>query len=377
MLATTLSLLTLAAGRNVPSGPAETIQFQTIKDLLPRATSSSATALSPDGTTLVGTWGREKLWYAFVLQDGRTVKTLKLPPNSSGFYGTWVGAGGKSVCGDLIQQSGDHVAARWSADTQGFKLCNARSSVRDVSDDGKVIVGNLMTARRELIAVRFGPDLKAARLPRPEASPFASAYAVSGDGKVIAGMLGMRPVRWIGKRLEPLAPPEPGTRVVPSAVNRTGSVIVGSRQYRARLNGSEFPVDDAFVWIQGKGIRGLGFLPKNGDFPRRASANAVSADGLLVAGYCEAEEIPVRDKKGVVVGSRGIDSAFIWDEKHGLRDLQKVLTARYGADWLHGWRLCSVTGMSADGKTLVGSAFNGEGFDQSYVLKLPVRPDKL
>jgi hypothetical protein len=77
---------------------------------------------------------------------------------------------------------------------------------------------------------------------------------------------------------------------------------------------------------------GLGFLP--GD--NGSVAFAASADGSLIVG-----------------GSDGSESrAFVWDDEHGMRRLSDLLIAQ--GDDLLGWRLVAASGVSADGRTIVG-----------------------
>jgi hypothetical protein len=46
--------------------------------------------------------------------------------------------------------------------------------------------------------------------------------------------------------------------------------------------------------------------------------------------------------------------AFLWDAANGLRSLKTVLTTQFGLD-LTGWRLTEATGISDDGKVIVGT----------------------
>jgi hypothetical protein len=60
--------------------------------------------------------------------------------------------------------------------------------------------------------------------------------------------------------------------------------------------------------------------------------------------------------------------AMLWDAEHGLRRLKDVLEAS-GAD-LTFWNLESVSGMSSDGKLLVGEATCGSR-RMSFLARLP------
>jgi hypothetical protein len=94
---------------------------------------------------------------------------------------------------------------------------------------------------------------------------------------------------------------------------------------------------------------GLGFLPGSSG----SDARAVSADG------------------SVVVGTSG-GEAFIWDAGHGMRSLKQVLTDDFGLD-LSLWNLLEATGISADGRTIVGDGF--QGFDSNQRAWIAIIPE--
>jgi probable HAF family extracellular repeat protein/predicted outer membrane repeat protein len=124
------------------------------------------------------------------------------------------------------------------------------------------------------------------------------------------------------------------------AVSADGSVVVGSAS-------SEFGTE-AFRWTQTGGLVGLGHLPGGNIFSR---AYAVSADGSAVVGISSS-------------GSGTI--AFIWDSTNGMQNLKEVLTETYALD-VTGWDLYSATGISADGKTIVGSGGIDSWYSQSWI----------
>ena len=95
----------------------------------------------------------------------------------------------------------------------------------------------------------------------------------------------------------------------------------------------------------------LGDLP-GGDF--ESVARAVSADGAVVVG------------EGNTDGGR---RAFLWDQENGLQQLD-VLLASLGLD-LTGWELYDATGISADGKTVVGYGASPNGGLESWIAVIP------
>lgn len=112
------------------------------------------------------------------------------------------------------------------------------------------------------------------------------------------------------------------------------------------------PPTEAFRWTSSGGMVGLGDLP-GGSF--NSLAFGVSADGSVVVGRS--------------LTASGFE-AFIWDETNGMQRLADVLTDA-GLD-LTGWTLEQATGVSADGKTLVGVGTNPSGDDEAWVASLQV-----
>lgn len=137
-------------------------------------------------------------------------------------------------------------------------------------------------------------------------------------------------------------------------VSDDGAVVVGTSE---SANGIE-----AFLWSEATGMIGLGDLP-GGEF--YSHAEVVSADGSRVYGTSEVEPGPG--------GPADANRAFVWDAVRGMRDLEQVLTSEYGLD-LGGWKLRGVTGVSADGLTIVGAGDNPAGQPESFVVFVP-EPD--
>jgi uncharacterized membrane protein len=96
---------------------------------------------------------------------------------------------------------------------------------------------------------------------------------------------------------------------------------------------------------------GLGFLPGAND----SMATGVSADGSTVV---------------ACGGSGPCEDAFIWDASHGMRGLHQGLLAQGSAipfDWLTG----QGTGISADGKTIVGLGKNPDFQAEAWIARVP------
>ena len=95
-----------------------------------------------------------------------------------------------------------------------------------------------------------------------------------------------------------------------------------------------------------------------GDLPggmERSWATSVSADGSVAIGYGH-------DADG--------KKPILWDEIHGLRNLQLALTNQYGLD-LTGWDLVEATGISGDGTAIVGWGTNPDGVTEGWIARIP------
>jgi hypothetical protein len=100
---------------------------------------------------------------------------------------------------------------------------------------------------------------------------------------------------------------------------------------------------------------GLGDLP-GGHHARFVTS--VYSDGDVVVGYR--------------LGKQG-QQAFIWDERHGMRDLRDVLVNSYGLD-LDSWTLKMARAISDDGFTIVGKGINPDGNEEAWMVRLVPDP---
>ena len=128
------------------------------------------------------------------------------------------------------------------------------------------------------------------------------------------------------------------------AVSADGSTVVG---FGNSVSGGE-----AFRWTFAEGMVGLGDFPGGSSF---SVGNDVSADGSIVVGRGQ---------------SASGSTAFIWDETNGMRNLADVLANEFGLD-LTGWDLREATGISDDGRTIVGYGFNPNDDLEAWVAVVP------
>ena len=270
------------------------------------------------------------------------------------------------------------TAITWTAQTglqpmTGIPGIEGPPSIRDSSHNAGVMVGkhgNGISAQ----AVRWTPGFPFAQpLPPLPGSTGGEAHSVSGDGQVVFGRClnfdGF--AKWQGTSVTHIPPVAVGTAVIATATNADGSVAVG--QARDAANRTV-----AFRWTQSGGIVLLGFLPGGND----SSANAVSADGLIIAGSsdtathdramrwtaqtgmvdlgvlpdCSSSVVRAMSATGSMMAGHchaaSSDRATIWKSDGIPIDLQDYL-ANLGVP-LPDWDLYSVNGVSANGRVLAG-----------------------
>lgn len=186
------------------------------------------------------------------------------------------------------------------------------------------------------------------------------AFGVNGDGSVVVGAgnseLGGEAFRWtIDEGMVGLGD-LPGGRFqsFASAVSADGHATVGWS-----TSDRSFPNAEAMRWTAKTGMIGLGDLP-GGSFA--SFAYGVSADGFIVVG------------RATIARTGGAPAdlpvPFIWDEAHGMRDLQEVLVNDFGLD-LTGWKLGTAYAISADGTTIVGQGLNPLGQSEAWLARIP------
>ncbi len=317
---------------------------------------------------------------------------------SSGANG--ISADGLVVVGFSTSTSGGE-AFRWT-ETSGMvglgDLAGGSfgSQAFAVSADGSVVVGRGFSTPGGNEAFRWTPTSGMVGLGDLAGGSFSSnALGVSADGSVVVGdsimSFGLQPFRWtqaggmvrIGSQ-----PSELSAR----AVSSDGSVIVGIGNLFG--NGNQ-----AFRWTQAGGIVGLGSLPGGSSF---SEAMAVSADGSVVAGRSSASpgfpaflwtqaggmvnigDLPgssidgrpaALSADGSVVVGQGLSAtgaeAFVWNAADGMQSVPDLLANSFGLD-LTGWTLTRATGVSADGRTLVGQGTNPSGDSEAWLARVPL-----
>ena len=188
-------------------------------------------------------------------------------------------------------------------------------------------------------AFRWTPDTGAVALDRfgTGSNLQSSATAVSLDGAVTVGaghpaLTGA--VAWPTAGVPIVLGKLPGdVEAIATAASRDGTVVVGSSLDSASHS-------SGFRWTAASGM--LGLVSSDADARRLGGGGNAGAE----------------------------DVALIWDKEHGLRELTAVLSADYRTE-IPGWKLTRATGISEDGRTIVGYGTNPQGVTQAWIVQLP------
>lgn len=327
-----------------------------------------------------------------------------------------VSADGQVVVG--VSHTGTRDEAfRWTATTGmvGLGVLSGGSSAANaVSADGSVIVGRSGSGADDR-AFRWTAgagmqDLGVVSDGRSE------AFGVSADGAVVVGVSGKGGgtcANLTGPPCQPLPPPGTeqafrwtaasgmvglGTLPLGTAngsharsVSADGSVVVGDAfvyqifcfpqhgggciYFRATLH--------AFRWTAGSGLQDITGTVS------AASVSGISADGSVVVGQTfpaaarwtagggfvslgvDGSATDASADGTSIVGTGGPNSAFLWRQQPGF--LKTLLMQLPGSNPV-GWELFEATGISDDGKTIVGWGNNPLGQEEGWIARLDTLP---
>jgi probable HAF family extracellular repeat protein len=333
---------------------------------------SQAYGISADGSTAVGysdSYNPSGV-QAFRWTAASGMQGLGDLPGSNRFsYAYGANADGSVVVGFGSSLQG-REAFRWTSSTglQGLGDLPGggfESIAFGASADGSVIVG-YGNASGNFEAFRWTSTSGMQGLGDLSGGSFNSvAGSVSADGSVIVGTgntaSGSEVFRWTsGSGMVGLGFLRGDTVTGGAAISADGSTIVGTSGKPGICDEFGCALADraeAFRWSSNGGMQGLGFLAPG----TYSGATAVSGDGSVIVGGAY----------GDFDGDFQLEARlFIWDVIHGMRDLQQLLVNDYGLD-LTGWSSMNVTGISADGRTIVGNGTNPSGYAEGWIATLP------
>lgn len=367
-MSTRLLLSCLALGLGAPLGAA--IKFTALGQL-PGGTYSQPAAISADGSTIVGKASSSTAsqtafrWTA----AGGLVDLGDLPGGTVDSYATAVCADGSVIAGHGTSAGqplpgGGSTALtnegfRWTAagglvGLGSFSGSPYGSDARAVSADGSVIVGAATAANGFPRAFRWTAETGLVDLGLPADAGQAEANGISADGSIVAGTsynttTGSRAIfRWtVADGLTSLGTIAGGTSGNATGISSDGSVIIGYERVSSSIR-------RAFRWTATEGFILLGDFVGGQDYSEPLS---LSADGDVIVGRS--------------YSANAADSAFVWDAVNGLRSIRTLLTE---AGQAVGWSITAATGVSADGKKIVGYGTNKSGQTEGWLLDLDAPP---
>lgn len=321
--------------------------FEGLGDLPGGARSSTASGISGDGSTVVGSTSVEAGGEGFRWTRAKGLVGLDdLAGGRHQSAATDVSDNGVVV--GTSRDSGGNHAFIWTEGEGMQPLPGIKAA--GVSADGSVAVG--LALRGSISdAFRWTPT-SFELLGNLGGSEVSRALAVSASGNVVVGLTSSvdslnLAFRWTPETgMTSLGTLPGGGRSDARAVSRAGDVVVGG--------GDSSQGRQAFRWTAEGGMRGLGDIP-GAEFG--SYALGVSADGSTVVGQG--------------TSARGNEAA-IWSAERGMQSVQDVLELSYGLE-LNGWTLQSATGISADCRSIVGVGSNPAGDTEAWLAILPKR----
>jgi probable HAF family extracellular repeat protein len=358
---------------------------------------SFASSVSGDGSVVVGGSGLQPYvgtgsYQAFRWSVGSGMAGLGHLPGD--YYSTApiVSADGSVVVGISQHDYGSGGQAfRWTAASGmvglGYLSGGTNSSPVGISSNGSLIIGTSYSASGGQ-AFRWSVGSGMVGLGYLPGSTSSSAAGVSADGSVIIGTSysasGSQAFRWTaGSGMVGLGYLPGGTSNSATAVSADGSVIVGTS--------SSASGNQAFRWTAGSGLVALGVLP--GDTSIRLTG--ISADGSVIVGTSSSATgnrafrwtpglgmvaLVNNNYNGangtssagsVVIGS-GSTGVFRWTTGSGVEWLSDVLVANGANPAALDVSLDTVSGISADGSTIVGWGEQlGPGRPEAWVATIP------
>jgi uncharacterized membrane protein len=320
-------------------------------------TGSSATGISADGTTVVGSvsvtgtpYPRPARW---VLGEGSEV----LGTFPSGQFPRALGASenGERIFGVGNSAFNNDQGFRWDAPgpIQPLQVLTGYSSARPrgISTTGHFIAGSLTGSGQPNRAAIWNHAGVGMLLPLPAGATSTNAWTVA-DNRVTLGTAstaqGLRGVRWvpIEGTVEYFASEPFPYNVSFSDASHDATVVVGT----AEISFNSF---QPWRWTSGGGSELLPLVPGK----TLGSIHGVSGDGAVMIGDNQT--------------SGGFDTAVatVWLADGSVRTLSDYLT---GAGMMTaGWTFTTATGISADGTVIVGHGVNPQGNSGGFVAVLP------
>lgn len=333
--------LTFAVATLVGSTASLAAQEITSVGVLSGGTFSQCSAVSADGEVVVGiSFGQFQVSpdRSFQIVGDGLPQDIGALPGATDIWASSLSGDGSTVIGLAFTPNG----------VRAFRLKNGAfldlgvlpgapfgAEAYGVSHNGAVVVGTSSSPVADWRAFRWTQQTGMVDLGALPGDVYSFGSATSANGNVVVGTSGgpngERAFRWTTNQ---------GMRALDSLDPTLGSggfVVSPNGTWTAGYSGSS-----AVRWNAAGHVRDLGMLP-GGSF---SAAYAISGNGQVVGGVSD----------DITMNSR----AALWTPLLGMVDANELLPA-LGVD-LTGWTLSYVTGMSPDGRTLVGlGEFEGQG----------------
>lgn len=349
-LTISMTLITLVLASSLCSAQ---YSFTPLGDFAGGLFESSANAISADGTVVVGRATSASGTGAFRWTSVDGVVPLGALPGDNLSAAADSSVDGSVVVGVSGSPPGGQ-AFRWTKAGGivglGHLPGHTGSTGIAVSDDGSTIVGYNHNPREAFRWTAADGMVSLGFLPGRAND--SVAWASSNDGSVVVGRSGVgadsQAFRWTADHgIVAIGYVPDSTTSQAFGVSPDGSVVVG-------VSGSK-----AFRWTQPDGMVSLGNLAGG---PFNSSAHGVSADGSIIVGLSG-------------TGSKSSENeAFFWTPATGMVNLQELLVDG-GVTTLSGWNLEIAWDISADGRTIVGSGNNPNGFTEAWIATIPPIPE--
>lgn len=314
--------------------------------------SSQASAVSADGLVVVGNSqsvsGKAQ---AFRWTRLDAMKGLGLLASGSFSKAHAVSADGSIVVGEGDSQAAASTVFRWNQ-VNGMvalkALANSTLCVgAGVSGDGNVVIGTCLTTGSTAFRWTENSGMMALTQFGGGSNRSSSALAISGDATAVVGaghpvLTGAVVWNLAGEAI--LLGALPGdVSAAATSVSRDGGVVTG---FSTDANSHQ----RVFRWVPGYGMSILG---TGAQVFSDLVPSAVSGDGKVIVGWGN---------------SADAEHAWIWDEVYGMRLIKDLLRTDYQTE-IAGWALSRATGISDDGRTVVGFGINPTGHTEGWVLK--------
>jgi probable HAF family extracellular repeat protein len=354
------------------SGAAAAASFQGLGFLPGYTTESEAFGVSADGTTVAGVSAFFDFINEVERQQGYRWTAAggmqgigDLPGGFQASYGLGISGDGSVVVGRSYPSTNRPKAVRWTSATGlvdiGALPGHLSSFAEDASYDGSVIVGVSAqidvsgSADRGFRWTASGGIVDIGDLPGGDLT--TRALAVSPNGRFVvgnsasangteaflwsdtAGMIGLGDL--VSTSFMSFA----------NDVSDDGTIVVGSRG--TGRPGQQQHIT-AWRWTALGGMQAL--TDPTGVFTGRTIATAISGDGSVIV--------------GVGTTAFAFEDPFIWTATTGMRRLKDVLVNQYGLTAAQSWNLGTPTGISTDGRTIVGTGFHINN-RQAWIATIP------